>query len=257
MSEGPVSAHRTMQAAAGDAASKDIEARLGVQLPDEPRWVEAHGLCGEPDSWVQRWSGGALVGNDRATLAVLVNGGDALEPAIAAWRSVVAERPGLTLLCAEAAAAARLAAATPGHRARPATLHVLSEPLEPMALEVALLSPADSLEHVPRPLRDELTTALATASPAGRVWAVWVEGQPVSFAFASWRSPRWFDVSVETLPGFRQLGLGEMVARALILDEAARDRAPVWGALDDNRASLRLAARLGFVACAQLWVIAP
>jgi predicted GNAT family acetyltransferase len=86
---------------------------------------------------------------------------------------------------------------------------------------------------------------------------VWVEGQPVSFAHASWRSPRWFDVSVETLPGFRQLGLGEMAARALILDEMAQGRAPVWGALDTNLASLRLAARLGFAAVDQLWVIAP
>lgn len=261
MSEGEVSANRTMQLAAAAGAAA-IEELLGLPLPDEPRWVEAHGLCGEADSWVRRWAGGALVGNDRAALAVAVGevSGAALERALAAWREVVAERPRLTLLCASEEAARRFAAAAPGHRVHAAQLHVLAEPLEPAPLEVALLAPGDSLEHLPPALRAELTTALGGPSAGGapgRVWAVWVEGRPVSFAFASWRSPRWFDVSVETLPGFRQLGLGEMVARALILDEAAAGRAPVWGALDDNFASRRLAARLGFAPAGALWVVAP
>ena len=70
-------------------------------------------------------------------------------------------------------------------------------------------------------------------------------------------STRWFDVSVDTLPGARQLGLATIVAAALIRDERAHGREPVWGADEANHASLRLANRLGFVAVDELWVSPP
>jgi GNAT acetyltransferase len=251
-----------MSAAAAAAASL---ARFGFQLPDEPRWVEAHGLLAEAGSWHRSWPGGGLIASDAAQLAVVLGCCDGAE-AQGALVAVAVEHPALTVLCAEGEAAAALAART-GRRAQLATLHTLAEPLEPSDLEVVLLPEIDETEvgtelgtevelalgHVPRALRHEL----AVARRNGRVWSVWVGGLPVSFAHANWRSPRWFDVSVETLPGHRQLGLGEMVARALILDETAAGRAPVWGSLDDNHASRRLAARLGFAAVDQLWVIAP
>jgi hypothetical protein len=40
----------------------------------------------------------------------------------------------------------------------------------------------------------------------------------------------------------------------MIRAERALGREPVWGAADGNHASLRLAARLGFVAVDALWV---
>lgn len=227
--------------------------RFGIELPDEPRWVEAHGLLADAASWHRAWSGGGLIGHGGARLAV-VHGGGALGHVTAAVAEALAAEPALTVLCADRATAAALGA-LPGRRATAAALHTLAEPLDPFAagaLEAAALHPSDDLGHLPAGLRAELEQARPRP-----VWAAWVEGLPVSFAYASWRSPRWFDVSVDTAPGYRQLGLGELVARALILDEQAAGRRPVWGALEDNLASLRLAARLGFGAVDRLWVIAP
>jgi L-amino acid N-acyltransferase YncA len=68
---------------------------------------------------------------------------------------------------------------------------------------------------------------------------------------------RWFDVSVDTIASARQLGLGTIVAAAMIRDERARGREPVWGADEQNAASLGLARRLGFRAADELWVAPP
>jgi hypothetical protein len=57
---------------------------------------------------------------------------------------------------------------------------------------------------------------------------------------------------------FRQPNEGRArVAAALIRDERAQGREPVWGATEDNVASLRLARRLGFVATDELWLVTP
>ena len=104
------------------------------------------------------------------------------------------------------------------------------------------------------PLR--LWAELAWARRRGPVWSAWVDGEPVSFAYAPWRSARWFDVSVDTLAGSRQLGLATIVAAAMIRDERSRGREPVWGADEGNLASLRLARRLGFDPVDEIWVAA-
>lgn len=230
--------------------------RFGLDLPDEPRWVEAHGLLADPASWHRAFPGGGLLGHDGAQLAVVHGGGapsHTLGDVVPAVADALREHPGLTALCGDEVAAYALAARL-DRRAVPAALHTLPEPLDPLDSDDASIAPlhaADDLGHLPPPLRDELARARDRT-----VWTAWVEGLPVAFAYASWRSPRWFDVSVDTAPGYRQLGLGERVARALILDEQRAGRRPVWGALDGNLASLRLAARLGFVAVDRLWVIA-
>ena len=60
------------------------------------------------------------------------------------------------------------------------------------------------------------------ARARGPVWAAWLDGAPASFAYAPWRSAAWFDVSVDTLPGARQLGLGDDRRRC---DDPRRARA--------------------------------
>ncbi|MBP9087581.1 MAG: GNAT family N-acetyltransferase, partial [Kofleriaceae bacterium] len=71
------------------------------------------------------------------------------------------------------------------------------------------------------------------------------------------RSPTWFDVSVDTVREYRQLGLASIAAAALLDDEIAQGRQPVWGAIDDNIASHRLAARLGFTAHSRAAMVVP
>jgi hypothetical protein len=214
-------------------------------LPDEPRWLEAQAIAADPASWRRALGGGLAVGSDGARLIAIV--GDA-DPA--ALRALAADHPDHTLL----AAREDLARAT-GREIIRARLHTL--PDDALAdlpdLEGAMPLPEDAaLDHVPAPLAAEL----AHARRARTVWTAYVDGAPVSFAYAPWRTARWFDVSVDTVPGARQLGLGRLVAIAMIRDEHAHGRAPVWGANDDNAASLRLARSLGFVEVDALWVAA-
>ncbi|MBA3820290.1 MAG: GNAT family N-acetyltransferase [Deltaproteobacteria bacterium] len=145
----------------------------------------------------------------------------------------------------------RAALDTSGRRALRARLHTLPEPAALPELEGAtLLAPDVSLAHVPADLADEL----AFARTLGPIWTVFVDGEPVSFAYAPWRSARWFDVSVDTLPSARQLGLGAIVASTMIHAERTAGREPVWGADEHNLASLRLAHRLGFEPVSELFI---
>lgn len=216
-----------------------------LPLPDIPRWIEAHGIAADPRSWRRELGAGFAVGSDRARLIVVA--GDADPAAVAALAS---ERPTCTLLIA--IERADLAAAT-GRRIERALLHTLPAGA---ALDDGLdhgavaLPPDASLAELPAPLADEL----AAARPHRTIWTAYLDGAPVSFAYAPWRSARWFDVSVDTLPAARQLGLGRLVAAAMIRDEQALGRAPVWGADEGNAASLGLAHSLGFVQVDALWV---
>lgn len=207
--------------------------------PDLPRWVEARamllaGAIAEP-------CGAGFVVADAAQ-RVMVALGD-VDP-----RALVVP-DGFTLLCAiEAEAVAR----SRPHAER-AILHTLPDPdALPDDDGAVAIGPGAELpvDHLP----PELAAELAAAHRAGVVHAAFVDGVAVSFAFAPWRTERWFDVSVDTAPGARQLGLATRVAAAMIRTERAGGREPVWGAAESNRASRALAARLGFVACDALWL---
>jgi hypothetical protein len=209
-----------------------------IELPDLPRWVEAHGIAADPEGWREELGGGFIVGHDRARLIVVA--GD-VEPGEVA---PLASRPHVILVEREELGLAL------GRRCERAILHTLPDPAALPDYEGATpLGDASA----PPPLADEL----AWARTRGTIWSAWVDGAPVSFAYAPWRSASWFDVSVDTLPGARQLGLGTIVAAAMIRDERAHGREPVWGADEDNVASLRLARRLGFEPVDEIWVCAP
>ena len=217
---------------------------IALALPDIPRWVEAHGIAGDPDGWRD----GVLVGHDAARLVVVIGGAEAEPSVIVQARQ---ERPQHTFLFAIEREDLSAALRTAGRPVERALLHELSDPDALPDLEGASpLEAAAALDHVPPALAAEL----AWAHTRGPVWAAWVDGEPVSFAYAPWRSGKYFDVSVDTLPGARQLGLATVVASAMIRDERARGRQPVWGADEGNVASLRLAKRLGFVQVDEIFV---
>jgi len=222
-----------------------VTARAQLELPDEPRWVEAHGIVADPTSWRRALGRGFAVGHDGARLIVIA--GDADRSALEA---LAREFPSHAMLLStrELEPAIRGASRTLAR----ALIHTLADPEGLPDLEGAIRLPADaSLAHLPRPLADELAAARTP------IWTVYVDGEPATFAYASWRSPRWFDVSVDTLVTARQLGLGTLVASALIRDERALGREPVWAADEDNRASLALARRLGFAPVDEIWVAPP
>ncbi len=220
---------------------------IPLDLPDEPRYVEAHGIASDPESWRRELGPGFAVGNDRARLAVVCGEADA-----GATLQLARAHPQHTFLVVTDDLAATLRGA--GRGVVRAILHTLPDPARLPDLEgAAALAPETSLAHLPEALADELRAALAH----GTVWAAWVDGAPASFAYAPWRSARWFDVSVDTLAPARQLGLGTIAATAMIRGERANGREPVWGADEHNAASLRLAHRLGFRAADELWIAPP
>lgn len=216
-----------------------------LELPDIPRWIEAHGIAADPASWRREIGGGFALGSDAARLVVVA--GDADAAGIAA---LAREVPSHTMLFA--IERADLASAS-GRGVVKALLHTLPDASELPEAEAAAPLPADaSLAHVPEALAAELSSVRAHRT----IWTAYLDGVPVSFAYAPWRSVRWFDVSIDTLPAARQLGLGRLVAAAMIRDERAQGREPVWGADEGNTASLRLAHSLGFVKVDELWVAA-
>ena len=54
-------------------------------------------------------------------------------------------------------------------------------------------------------------------------------------------------VSIETLEGFRRRGRGAAAFLRLAQEMRLSGLEPVWGAVEDNTASVALAKRLGFV----------
>jgi hypothetical protein len=47
-----------------------------LELPDAPRWIEAHGMAADPESWRRALGAGFAVGNDAARLVVVAGDAD-------------------------------------------------------------------------------------------------------------------------------------------------------------------------------------
>jgi len=220
-----------------------------LALPDLPRWVEAHGIAADPASWRRELGGGFAVGHDAAHLIVIAG-----DPDIAAAAQLAEEFADHVVLVAPEDAVLARAVAGAGGLAERALLHVLPSLDDLPDCESAVVLPATApLDH----LRPEVADEIAAARAKAEIWSAWVDGVPVAFAYAVWRSAAYFDISVDVDPSARQLGLGAIVAAAVIRGETANGRAAVWGADEGNTASRGLARRLGFVAVDELWVIAP
>lgn len=200
---------------------------MTLDLPDVPRWVEAHGIAADPAHWRRELGDGTFaLGHDGARLVVIVGA-----------------PPAAVDLPADYA----ILTTSPLPRSTRAILHTLDG--DAPDFEGAVPLPDDA------PLPDYLARELTWARSRGPVLCCYVDGEPAAFAYAPWRSPTLFDISVDVIPSARQLGLGTIVAAALI--HAEHPRRPVWGADEDNTASLRLAARLGFTAVDEIWVAPP
>jgi len=134
-----------------------------------------------------------------------------------------------------------------GHRWAPerAVLHRLSSeavsvPADDMP--VRLLRGDDQLDHLPSGLRFEISHARQTAPVA----VAMADARPVSFCYPCWITETLWDVSIDTLEGYRRCGLAAGAARFMIALMREEGREPVWGAMESNVASLKLARRLGF-----------
>jgi hypothetical protein len=233
-----------------------VLARLASALPDLPRWVETRGMLQsgrcevvgapgpEPGDFLVR-------GTDFGLFCV------AGEPALEPLAESLERRAGRAVLCLPAAAG-RVAAAVPrGWKPARVIVHALDGggPAAPSETSAVMLSPRDaaSLGHLPGPLREELETALGSSHVA----AMHEDGLPVSFAYASYETETLWDLSIDTLEGHRGRGLACACCEFLIAHMSRHGKEPVWGAVESNLASLRLAARLGFRAVDELVVFGP
>jgi hypothetical protein len=230
-----------------------LTAELAARLPDLPRLVETRAilLSGACEVLGDAAGGHYVVRSLENALAAIVG-----RPSPGAVREA-AERGGpADVLCAEDALALA-AAALPGWSASPAAVHVLAAAPPPAAVppgfEVRLIAPDETLvlAHLPGALRREMEGARQRSPLA----AAFDGSRAVSFAYAPWQTETLFDLSVDTLVGHRQRGLGAAAVLVLVEHMRARGRQPVWGALEDNVPSLRLAARLGFVPVDRLFVL--
>jgi GNAT superfamily N-acetyltransferase len=224
--------------------SPALVAQLLRRVPDDPSWIEARGLLlsgrghvlALPDDAAIVWSA-----EDR--IAVLVGLCRPLALAEAMTRISACHT-----LIVQAVQQNLLRAAMPGWTCEPATIHTLPATAAlrsaPMAGETRLLGAADAnaLSLVPASLEQELRHALRR-SPIAVTMA---DGQPVSFAYAFQTTERWFDISIDTLEPYRRQGLAQAAVGRLIREMATRGLSPVWGAVESNVPSARLAARLGF-----------
>jgi len=148
----------------------------------------------------------------------------------------------------------------PGWRRRGVVLHSLAREVPaagqaPPGAEIRLAADGWAaagfdLSHLPAGLGREYAGDHVARQPMA---AAFVAGRPVAFCYAPFVTETLWDVAVDTLDPHRRRGLAAACFRALAAHLAAeRGLSPVWGALADNRASLLLAVKLGFVPAAEL-----
>ena len=143
--------------------------------------------------------------------------------------------------------------------------------------DVAIFTRANMppLEHLPESLRREIVDALeghpsarfvpgklpeqspADASTDAGAGRRGLDGRPTGrFCYPVLQTETLWDVSVETLEGFRGRQLAARAARAMVRYMRGSSKAPVWGALANNAASLSVARQLGFEEAGRLMVFA-
>lgn len=245
--------------------------RLAHLIPDEPGWIDLRGslLSGRCRIYA---------GADTARGFVLRSTD---YPFAFAWgqpppqalaRAVVGtvRNPDFRLLVAPVHVEGVVEGLPGWRRAQDAILHRWQggegDPISPDGAEITILDDGFASEktaelsaRAPEELRSEIELALRRECPMAVAWVVEEEGQrqPVAFCYAPLISETLWDVSVDTLAPYRRRGLAAAGFDALRRHLARQGLTPVWGAHDDNTASLRLAAKLGFVEESRLLTFAP
>jgi GNAT acetyltransferase len=224
-----------------------------ASLPDLPRWVGARGMLMARRGFVVDTADGCRLicgRKDRLVVPTTVE----LSPLVET--TATREVPGASILLQDVMLPAGRYH-LPDWKAEAATVYTLPPdrargwalpkwPTSPMTIEQI-----DAVDDLPALLRDQLRDAVVRTA----VWSASKEGQPVAFAYAAQTTEGWFDMSVDTLEGARNQGLGRAAAMGLIVDRMLRGLRPVWSAVKSNEASHGLARRLGFEPVDLLWVL--
>jgi GNAT acetyltransferase-like protein len=236
--------------------------RLARALPDTPRWVDTRGmlLSGRAEvfaadaleaAFVVRVLSGALaavsvVGRpSEHAIHKAVDGTTDMTPVLAQLDN--AGYVGDALATCPASLAGQTW--TPEH----AIVHRLSDTAVPRLADgapIRLLGAEEPLDHLPAGLRFEIGHARMIVPVAVAV----VDGMPVSFCYPCWTTETLWDVSIDTLDGYRRRGLAARTAQFMMDLMRRHRREPVWAAMQSNVVSLQLARRLGFAAVDEIVV---
>jgi GNAT superfamily N-acetyltransferase len=224
-------------------------------LPDEPRWVEVRGMLlsgmGRPV--------GAVAASPVAFVALHADGDQA----------VVVGRPEHELIQRAAAVAQELlavpenaewtAGALPGWQQEVATISTAATLDRIRAVQpgvVRQLTPQElsGIADWHAPLREELVVEARAGTP---VFAAFSGERPAAFCYAGSVTERWWDISIDTLEPFRRQGYAAQCVAHVIQHMTELGKMPVWGALESNTASARLATKLGFNPVDTIIVFSP
>lgn len=209
-------------------------------LPDAPRWVEANGILAAGCGRVLVDGTGCVIRNEQPGSRLIVA---VTPPTPALLDRALIDRPDAEVLCMPEHEPA-LDRLLPHWQRERAYLYSLDREhkLAPRDGNVRSLRPDDSLDH----LSDELRSELAWDRSTHTMVCTFVGDRPASFAYAHWKTPKWYDISIDTVPEYRRQGLGRLAVSELIRRQNSEGRAPVWGAMASNLASQRMAERTGF-----------
>jgi hypothetical protein len=204
-------------------------------VPDIPRHVEARSALVGGRAEIPYESTSGLVVLDRAAELVSIIGH--VPPAAVEEAAKQLEGSGVVI------GDPSLELHLPGRQKELATLYQLDGPprIEPSGTRLVKFD--EILEYrLPEYLLQELSRVHKHAPIAAK----FVDGVPVSFCYAVETETQW-DISIDTLEEYRNRGHAGACVASMIGHEATFGRRPVWGAVDSNGASRRLAAKLGFV----------
>jgi hypothetical protein len=221
-----------------------VDSRLNTsvldQIPDQPACIEARAMMLEGRGHVAWQRPGAVLvyaPQDRVAAVVGRVSWAELEPAIDVL-------PGDVEVLVRIEDAEHAGEPPAAWNVQSITVHLEGDRVPPPPYPVRVLTVRDAhmLAHVPPDLRDELEQAFALSI----VVAAFEQELPVSFCYVAWETESLWDVSIDTLEGWRNRGYAAAAALALMQIMRERGKRAVWAALDTNIASLRAAAALGF-----------
>ncbi len=224
--------------------------------PDTPQWLDLRGILftGRCDVFANSdpTTGFVVCAWD---MAVAVAAGQPVQSVVAAATAGSdGARSAEWHLLAPPESVDAVATALPDWRRRGVTLHTRSgnEPFRTPETQSGIetrLAPAGwaaaglSVEHLPQSLRREYETDMVRRCPLAVAVA---DDRAVAFCYAAVTSESLWDIAVDTLASHRRRGLSIACVATLAEHMDRLGLCPVWGALDENEPSMRLAARLGF-----------
>lgn len=216
---------------------------LASRLPDLPRWVEVRGLL------LTEGASFELYDDEDGEPCFAVRDGGSLfvagtPPPDAAGR--IAASSDLVEIVATGPARATLEAALGRWAHTGISVHELRDELR-LPRDLADVRFLDRSRIASLAVAGELRDELEAGAEGSPIAASFVDDEPIAFCYAGATTESWWDVSIDTAPEHRRRGHAARAVAFMVRHMRGLGKEPVWQSADDNPASWKLAAKLGFV----------